>query len=104
MRMKTDDAVDVLVRLDQIERVGPGDRIGADRDDPGHPGVTRPRDCCFGILERVEMRVRVDHVSVRRASSSATMLGSSFRKSGSGSRSFCPAGSSLGSQRPIQPE
>ena len=55
------------------------------------------------ILERIEVRVRVDHAAaarvIRASSSATTCSGSSLRNSGRGSRSGCPAWSVLGSQR-----
>ncbi len=50
------------------------------------------------------MRVRhagVAAASMRASSSATTASGSSFAKSGTGSRRVCPGGSALGSQRPV---
>ena len=52
-----------------------------------------------GASLEVEMRVGVDHA---RLSSSSTIDASSLRKSGIGSSSVWPGGSSLGCQLPIQ--
>ena len=75
---------------------------GADRDHALDAGCARPFEERPGRnLARVEVRVRVDHGTMR-ASSSSTTFGSSFLKSGFGSPSCCPAGSSLGAHRPSQ--
>ena len=64
--------------------------VRADRDDARHAGVACTRDDVGRrIVERVEVRVRVDHDDMR-ASSSSTVSGGSLRKSGRGSRSGCP--------------
>ncbi len=88
MGMDPRNAVDALVLLDDREHSGPREWIGSDRDDPCDADLLGAGDCSCWIFERVEMRVRVDHAGVRRLSSSSTISGSSFRKSGSGSRSF----------------
>ena len=79
----------------------------ADRDDARDARGPRPVERTGRVLERVEVRVRVDHsapaaASIRASSSATTCSGSSLRKSGRGSGSARPAGSSPGAQRPTQ--
>ena len=70
----------------------------------------RPLDELDGrIRARMQVRMRVDHAgaasaacSSRASSSSTTLAASSFLKSGRGSRSSRPGGSSLGAHEPTQ--
>ena len=91
-------AVGRLVRVnagrDPDAAFGGGDRTcrtrrrgpGPDRDDPVDAHSPRPVERGRRIVERVEVRVGVDHT------------GSSFLNNGVGSRSFCPSGGALGPQ------
>ena len=82
-------------------RLHPG-RSRADGDDARRRRRRGARDDVGRrIVERVQMRVRVDHDDMR-ASSSAAVSGGSLRKSGRGSRSAWPGASSLRSQAPTQ--
>ena len=57
VRMDADDRPDVLEPLRELDRLR-----GADREDARHARVARTRDHVGRIVvERVEMRVRVDH-------------------------------------------
>ena len=98
-------AVRGLMRVDaeggEHSRLPLGDREGgparveprADRDDAIDTGLSRPHDDEVGsVSARVEMRMRVDHSADRiRSTSSSAIAGSSFLKSGRGSRSGRPA-------------
>ena len=101
MRMDAEDRIDAIVCVRELERATAAGDVGADREDPRHPRFAGACDDLAGIVERVEMRVRVDHCS-RRASSSSATSGGSLRKSGRGSASACPGGSSLGCHAPTQ--
>src|SRR3989442_14335737 len=68
MWMDARDAVDAVVLLDDRERLGPRARISSDRDDACHAGFAGARDCSGWIVERVEMRVGVDHAAAVGAS------------------------------------
>src|SRR4029079_7332075 len=102
VRMQAGDAVDTLVLLDDGERRGPRVRVGGDRDDSGDAGIACPLDRGGRVVDRVEVRVGVDHAGVRRANSSSTIPGSSLRKSGAGSRTARPRGRVLGPPRALQ--
>ena len=107
VRVDPERGHDALLPLGDGERAPTGVHAGADRDHPRDAGLARPRDRTRRIVERIEMRVRVGHAATSprmRSSSSDTMRsGSSLTNSGFGSRSDCPAGSVLGSQRATQP-
>ena len=97
VRMDPDDRPDLGEPLRELDRLR-----GADGEDARHACFPRPLEDVEGILvERVEVRVRVDH-RPRRASSSAAVSGGSLRKSGAGSRSGRPGSSSLGFHSPTQ--
>ena len=107
MRVDAESREHTVVRIGERERGAAGLDPGSDRDDPRDSGFARPLDERRGRLgARVEVRVRVGHAgaaaSIRASSSATTCSGSSFAKSGRGSRSACPTGSRLGSQRPAQ--
>ena len=61
-------------------------QAGGDRDDAIDADRPCAGDRAVRIIERVEVRVGIDQI------------GSSFLNNGSGSRSFCPAGRSVGPQ------
>ena len=88
VRMEACDDEDAVMGVREIQRPRPRVRIGPNRQDPRHPGGARPLDRLGWIVERVEVRVRVDHAASSRRSSSSTIPGSSFLNSGSGARSF----------------
>ncbi len=110
MRVDSERRVDALVLLCERERGATRVDPGADGDDPAHPRRCSSLDHGRRHLAGVEVRVRVGHAasrpsassSIRFSSSATTFSGSSFVNSGCGSRSACPGGSALGSQRPAQ--
>ena len=95
-----------FVPIGELEGATAGGDRRPDRDDPGHAGVPGPSERPVCVVERIQVRVRVDHAaaarSIRSSSSATTSSTSSLRKSGTGSASFCAGSSSLGAQRPIQ--
>ena len=106
VRVDAEDREHLVVPVGELERATAAGDVGADREDPRHAGVARPRDDVASVVvERVEVRVRVDHalpLHAERASSSAAVSGGSLRKSGFGSRSTWPGASSLGAHEPTQ--
>ena len=56
--------VDAVVRLGELEHGTAGSEAGADRDHAVHPGLARPCERGIRILERIEVRVGVDHAGV----------------------------------------
>ena len=109
MRVDPERGMHAVVPLGDRERRPTRVDAGADRDDSGDAGCLCALDQGRGgLVARVEMRVRVGHAavaaSIRASSSATTCSGSSFAKSGVGSRSVCPGGSALGSHRPVQLE
>ena len=102
VRMDAGGDVHPVLPLRDLARRPGGDEPRSDRDHALHAGGTRSFECARGVLQRIEVRVRVDHEEAMRASSSSTTLGSSFLNSGRGSPSCCPAGSSLGAHAPTQ--
>ena len=97
--MDPEDREDAVVRLGERERPAAVFDARADGEDPRDTGHGGALDCLVGIVEGGEMRMRVDHGS----SAARTASASSLRKSGRGSRSAWPGGSSLGVQEPTQP-
>ena len=102
VRVNAEDGEDAVVRVGELEGAAAAGGRRADSEDAV--------DACFGgagddgcgiVVERVEVGVRVDH-RPSRASSSSTVSGGSLRKSGRGSCSVWPGGSSLGVQEPTQ--
>ena len=76
MRMDAERDVDVVLGLCELARHARRVEARADGDHPRHSGGTRPDERGGSVIERIQVRVRVDH------------NGSSFLKSGAGSRSF----------------
>ena len=87
-----------------VEALGERDRLRhANGEDARHACLARACDDIRGIfVERVEMRVRVDHSMPSLASSWAAVSGGSLRKSGVGSRRGRPDSSVLGAHVPTQ--
>ena len=106
VRMKPERGENAFVSLGELERATAGRNRRPDRDDPGHAGFPCPNERPVRVVERVQVRVRVDHaaaaLSIRSSSSATTSSTSSLRKSGTGSASFCPGSSWLGAQLPTQ--
>ena len=98
MRVDAEDREDPVVPLGERERPAAVVDVRADGEDPRDTGLGGTPDRLVGVVERGEVRVRVDHGSSAAMTSSA----SSLRKSGRGSRSVWPGGSSLGAQEPTQ--
>ena len=98
MRVDAEDREHALVPLGELERAAAVVDVRADGEDPRDARLGRALDRLVGVVERGEVRVRVDHGSSAARTSSA----SSLRKSGRGSRSVWPGGSSLGAQEPTQ--
>ena len=78
--------VDARFALGDLARRACGGEARTDRDHPPHARGAGSLQRTRGVLERIEVGVRVDHT------------GSSFLNSGAGSRSVCPAGRSVGPQ------
>ena len=98
VRMDADDGIDVVEPVRELDRLR-----SADGEDARHACLARACDDIRGIfVERVEMRVRVDHSMPSLASSSAAVSGGSLRKSGVGSRRGRPGSSVLGAHVPTQ--
>ena len=72
--------------------------VRADGEDPRDARLGGALDRLVGVVEGGEVGVRVDHGS----SAARTASASSLRKSGRGSGSVWPGGSSLGAQEPTQ--
>ena len=98
--MEPERREDAFVPVGELERTAAGRDGRPDRDDLGHTRLPGPCDRPVRVVERVQVRVRVDHAaaarSIRSSSSATTSSTSSLRKSGTGSASFCPGSSSLG--------
>ncbi len=85
VRVDAEDREDAVVRVGELDRAATAGGSRPDGEDPADTGLGRARDDVGGIVvERVEVRVRVDH-RPSRASSSAAVSGGSLRKSGRGS-------------------
>ena len=97
VRVDAESGVDAVVLLGKRERLVAARDARRDGDHAVDADGARPLED-LGCVVGIEMRVSVDHA---RPSSSSTTDASSFLKSGTGSRSFWPGGSSLGCQRPI---
>jgi hypothetical protein len=93
-----EDGEDAVVPLGAGKGLPAVLQICADRQDPLHACPGGARHCLVGVVEGAEVRVRVDHES----SDARTASASSLRKSGLGSSSVWPGGSSLGAQEPTQ--
>jgi hypothetical protein len=76
--------VDALLALDDRERRTRRLEARADRDDALDADLARTRDGRDRIVERIEVRVRIDHSPSSRARTSSA---SSFANNGRGSRS-----------------
>ena len=111
VRVDAEGGVDAVV-FRELERPPAGVDARPDRDDARHPRLASAYDGDRRLLERIEVRVCVDHVararqaaaaarSIRASSSSTTCFGSSFANNGFGSRSARPGSSSLGCHRPV---
>ena len=98
VRVDAEDREDPVVPLGERESPAAVVGVRADGEDPRDAGLGCTPDRLVGVVERGEVRVRVDHGSSAARTSSA----SSLRKSGRGSRSVWPGGSSLGAQEPTQ--
>ena len=98
VRMDAEDREDPVVPLRELERAAAVVHARADREDPRDARFGGAQDRLVGVLERGEVRMRVDHGS----SAARTASASSLRKSGRGSRSVWPGGSSLGAHEPTQ--
>ena len=98
VRVDAEDREHPVVPLRELERAATVVDVRADREDPRDARLGCTPDRLVGVVERGEVRMRVDHGSSAAMTSSA----SSLRKSGRGSRSVWPGGSSLGAQEPTQ--
>ena len=63
--MDAEDREHPVVPIGEVERSAAALDRRADGEDPRHARVTRASDDCVGIVERIEMRVRVDHAGGR---------------------------------------
>ena len=63
VRVDAERRVDAVVPLGQSQGRAARLDAGADRDDPRHAGRACARDRSRRVLERVEVRVRVDHAA-----------------------------------------
>src|SRR4051812_33550598 len=61
--MDAEDREDAVVLLRERERATAILDVGADGEDSAHAGARRALDHRVGIVERREVRVRVDHVA-----------------------------------------
>ena len=68
VRVDPERREDAVVLLGDRERSAAGLDSRPDRDHARHPHLVCPRDRCARLLERVEVRVGVDHAAVTRGS------------------------------------
>ena len=98
VRVDAENREDADVLLGELEGAAAVVDVCADGEDPRDARLGGTLDRLVGIVEGGEVGMRVDHGS----SAARTASASSLRKSGRGSRSVWPGGSSLGAQEPTQ--